>query len=192
MGERKIILDHEVLPDDFRAGAAHMGWELVKEYPASEDNTHEQIYRAGQDGTSTVHYIEDQFVKVRYALTRGPESEALAEQVRSILPHGPDDRVLAAAEDDGEDLQYMVSWMLSATVLGDQAGHDRLRALIEKRLAHENPAVRRVALLAASWLEWPDFRASIERMAEDDPDEDVRREAAKLAGAYRQRDEGQL
>ncbi|MBV9883213.1 MAG: HEAT repeat domain-containing protein [Sphingomonadaceae bacterium] len=192
MGERKVILDHEVLPEDFREGAARMGWELVKEHPAGRDSTYEQIYRAGREGTSTVHYIEDQFVKVRYVFIRGPEADELAEQVMDIFDHAPDASLLAAAEKDREDLQTMVNWMLSATVLGDQAGHERLVALIEKRLAHEDPGVRRIALLAASWLEWPDFRATIERMAEADPDEDVRADAAKLAGAYRQRDEGKL
>jgi hypothetical protein len=192
MSERRIILDPDLLPDDFRATADAEGWELVKESPPEGLLALELIYRAGSEGATTVHYIEDSYVKVRYALTRGPQADAVAEEVIGVFAHIPDDSVKEAAEDETAGPQHMVGWMLSATVLGDQAGHEWLHALIEKRLAHENSGVRRAALIAATWLEWPDFRATIERMAKEDPAGDVRAEAAKLANAYRLRDEGKV
>ena len=86
----------------------------------------------------------------------------------------------------------MVSWLLSAAALGEHAGHERLAKLIEKRLAHEHEGVRRAALIAVSWLEWPDFRATVERMAMTDPEEEVRSYAANLAKAYVLREEGKI
>ncbi|APR88320.1 hypothetical protein A7982_13669 [Minicystis rosea] len=122
---------------------------------------------------------EGSHIKVRYALTRGPEADAVADETMTIFSHASDDVVRAAAEDESEGLQHVVSWMLSATALGDQAGHAWLTGLIEKRLAHENSAVRWAAVRATSWLEWPDFRAT-------------RSDAAALAEAYALRDQGQL
>ncbi|HEX8483166.1 MAG TPA: hypothetical protein VF650_14815 [Allosphingosinicella sp.] len=192
MSERKIILDPDLLPDDFRATADAAGWELISESPPKGLLALELIYRAGSEGATTVHYIEDPLVKVRYALARGPQADEVAEEVKAIFAHIPDESVMEAAEDESEGLQSIVSWMLSATVLEDQAGHQWLHALIEKRLAHENSAVRRAALISVSWLEWPDFRTSIERMATDDPDEAVRQDAASLAQAYAMRDKGEI
>ena len=192
MPERRVILDDSLSPQVFAKGAEEAGWELMQKHPESHSNTLEHIYRAGKDGKSTVHYIEDQFVKVRYALARGPDAKALAKAITDLFPHGPDDRVLAAAEDDSQGPQYSVDWLMSATVLGDQAGHARLRKLVEKRLAHGNPGVRRAALIAVSWLEWPDFRATVDRMAREDQDPGVRDIAAGLAKSYASRDGGKL
>jgi hypothetical protein len=192
MSERKIILDPDLLPEDFRATADAAGWELISESPPEGLLALELIYRAGSEGTTTVHYNEDPLVKVRYALARGPQADEVAEEVKAIFAHIPDESVMEAAEDESEGLQSIVSWMLSATVLEDQAGHQWLHALIEKRLAHENSAVRRAALISVSWLEWPDFRTSIERMATVDPDEAVRRDAGSLAQAYAMRDSGEI
>jgi hypothetical protein len=192
MSERKIILDPDILPDDFRKTADALGWELLKLSPPEGLLALELIYRAGSEGSTTVHYIEDSYIKVRYALTRGPQADAVATEVTEYFGHIPDDSVLEAAEDESEGPQYLVGWLMSATALGDQAGHERLRALIEKRLAHENSGVRRAALISASWLEWPDFRATVERMAKEDPAKDVREDAANLAESYRLRAGGKI
>ena len=192
MSEHRIILDPDILPDDFRTTAADAGWTLVNEAPPSGLLALELVYRLDGHDASTVHYIEDSYIKVRYALTRGPQADALVGEVTDLFAYAPDDAVREAAEDDDEGLQHIVSWMLSATALGDQAGHAWLSGLIEKRLAHDASAVRRAALVAASWLEWPDFRATVERMAQTDPAPDVRQDAAKLARAYGLRDEGKL
>lgn len=192
MQEQRVILDDSLTPKAFAKGAQEAGWQLIQEHPESKDNTLEHIYRAGKDGKSTVHYIEDQFVKVRYALARGPDAKTLAKAITDLFPHGPDDRVLAAAEDDSQGPQYSVDWLMSATVLGDQAGHARLKKLIEKRLAHENAGVRRAALIAAGWLEWPDFRATVDRMAKEDKDPEAREIAAGLAKSYGLREQGKV
>jgi hypothetical protein len=192
MQEQRVILDDSLTPETFAKSAQEAGWQLTHKHPESESNTLEHIYRAGKDGESTVHYIEDQFVKVRYALARGPDASALAKTITDLFPHGPDDRVLAAAEDDSQSPQYSVDWLMSATVLGNQAGHARLRKLIEKRLAHENPGVRRAALIAVSWLEWPDFRSTVDRMAKEDQNPETREIAAGLAKSYGLRDEKKL
>jgi hypothetical protein len=187
-----IILDPIVTPDDFTEGAYVADWELVEERKESESSNYEQIYRAGADGKSTVHYVADQFVKVRYALARGPDAERLATRIKKLFDFEPDRSLLAAAEKERDDLQDMVDGLMSATVLGDQAGHARLAKLVEKRLAHENSAVRRAALISVSWLEWPDFRKTVEHMAKEDPAKDVREAAGNLAESYRLRDKGKL
>lgn len=190
--KRIVILDPIVTPEDFAEGAYVADWELIEERKESKPTNYEQIYRAGGEGESEVHYVADQFVKVRYALACGPDAERLTARIKKLFDFQTDKAVLAAAEKDGDDLQAMVDGLMSATVLGDQAGHKRLVKLVEKRLGHENKAVRRAALISVSWLEWPDFRNTVERMAKDDPATDVREDAANLAKSYRLRDKGKI
>ena len=189
---RKLILSDEVLPEDFREGADEAEWKLVAEQAGDESIPLEHVYRAGVAATSTVHYLEDRLLQVRYVPARGPEADAIIEDVVNHFAHAPDELVLEAAEEETENLQFMIDWLSSATVLGEQAGHERLADLIDSRLEHECPAIRRVALFCASWLEWPDFRARVEEMVVNDPDPEVQEDAARLASGYRLRDEGKL
>ena len=191
MSDRTVILDPSVTAERFKAGADEIGWTLLNEYEAGKDTTYELVYRATADGNNQVNYVEDQFLRVRYALARGSDADEVAADIAQLFPHFDSEDVLAWAEEEDE-LQVMVNWLLSATVLGEQAGHERMRKLVEKRLAHENSAVRRTALISASWLEWPDFRKTVEKMAKEDPAKDVREDAGNLAESYRLRDKGAL
>jgi len=190
--QRRILLDSSITAEDFADAAEVAGWTLIDEHDPGKTGVHELIYRAGEHGKSTVHYVEDTDLMVRYAAARGPDKAPLAAEIEELLPFVTDKAALDQAERDRDDLQEMVDWLLSAAALGDQAGHKRLVALVEKRLGHKSSAIRRAALLAASRLEWPDFRATIERLAKDEPDADTRKDASRLAKAYRLRDEGKL
>lgn len=189
--EDKVVLDDSVTPEVFAAGVEEYGWPLVAELPATNGSNYEQVYALGERGETKAYYVEDHFVRVRYVVTRGPEARAVADGVRYAFAHADTERLLEAAEEDG-DLQTMVDWLMSSTVLGDHAGHERLRALVERRLAHPSSAVRRAALISVSWLEWPDFRRTVERLAGEDPHEDVRLDASSLAESYALRDQGKL
>ncbi|MFT3765068.1 MAG: hypothetical protein QM820_06075 [Minicystis sp.] len=189
--EDKVVLDDSVTPEVFAAGVEEYGWPLVAEHPATNDSNYEQVYALGEGGETKAYYVEDHFVRVRYVVTRGPEARAVADGVRYAFAHADAERLLEAAEEDG-DLQTMVDWLMSSTVLGDHAGHERLRALVERRLAHPSSAIRRAALISVSWLEWPDFQRTVERLAEEDPHEDVRRDASSLAESYALRAQGKL
>jgi hypothetical protein len=187
--EQKIVLDPSVTADKFEEVAERLGWTFAEERPATDLAAYELIYR---NGGTEIHYAEDLIVMVRYVLARGSDISGTVKEIRDNLPTESDEAILAAAEADTDDLQDMIDWLLSATVLGDQVGHDRLVRLVEKRLSHPNSGVRRAAIIAVSWLEWPDFRSLVEKLAKEDSAEDVRADAARLAEAYRLRDEGKL
>jgi hypothetical protein len=191
MAERTIVLDPIVTAAGFAEGADGAGWELVEEHKKSDSINRELIYRREEGDRNTIHYVEDQFLRVRYAFVRGRNAAAIARQVEDRFDYIEEAKILELAEKDG-DPQGKVDGLMSATVLGGQAGHARLVRLVEKRLADESSAVRRAALISVSWLEWPDFRATVEKLAKDDPAADVRTDAANLAESYGLRDDGKL
>ncbi|HEY4183211.1 MAG TPA: hypothetical protein VGM90_40585 [Kofleriaceae bacterium] len=186
---RRILLDSSITDEDFADATVMMGWKLIDEKEPTETTAHELIYRAGK---GTAHYVEDTRIMVRYAAAVGPNIAAIVAEIEELLPFVTDDKALAEAETDRDDLQKMVDWLMSATALGEQAGRVRLVTLIEKRLRHASSAIRRAALLAASWLEWTELRATVEGMAKNDAADDAREDARRLADAYRLRDVGKL
>jgi hypothetical protein len=192
MEEHRILLEPSMDAEDFAEAAEEAGWKLIAENEETKSSPYELIYRTDEKGKTTAHYVDDRFIMVRYAAARGPKKAAVAADIEELLDYVRDADALEEAERDREDLQEMVDWLMTVTALRDQAGHERLAKLVEKRLAHAHSAIRRAALLAASWLEWPDFRKTVERMAKDDPDKDVRRDAAKLAKAYALREKGEI
>lgn len=192
MEERRILLEPSMEPEDFAEAAEEAGWKLIAENEETKSSPYELIFRTDEKGETTAHYVDDRFIMVRYAAARGPKKAAVAADIEELLDYVRDDHALEEAERDRDDLQEMVDWLMTATALRDQAGHERLSTLMEKRLAHDHPAIRRAAWLAASWLEWPDFRATVERMAKEEPEKDVRADAAKLAEAYALRDKGKI
>lgn len=191
MTERTIVLDPVVTAEGFTEGADAAGWDLIEEHAESDTANHELIYRREEGDKNTIHFVEDQFVRVRYAFVRGPDAAAIAKQVEDRFDYSEDAKVIAQAEKDGS-AQDKVDGLMRVTVLGDQAGHARLAKLVEKRLADETSAVRRAALISVSWLEWPDFRKTVEHLAKEDPAKDVREDAANLAESYGMRDQGKM
>lgn len=53
-------------------------------------------------------------------------------------------------------------------------------------MAQEHPMLRAAAVRSTAYTEWPEFVPILEAMADNDPDERVRAEAAKVVGVYRQ------
>jgi hypothetical protein len=192
MEERRILLEPTMEPEDFAEAAEEAGWTLIAENEEEASKPYELIYRTDEKGETTAHYVDDRFIMVRYAAARGPGKAAVAADIEELLDYVRDDEALEQAERDRDDLQEMVDWLLTATALREQAGRERLTALVEKRLGHSSSAIRRAALLAASWLEWPEFRATIEQIAKDESDAEAHQEAARLAEAYALRDKGKL
>lgn len=191
MAERTIVLDPIVTAAGFAEGADAAEWELIEDRKKSASQNRELIYRREEGDRNTIHFVEDQFVRVRYAFVRGPNAAAIAKQVEDRFDYLEEDKLLEQAEKDG-DPQSRIDGLMSVTVLGNQAGHSRLVKLVEKRLADDTSAVRRAALISVSWLEWPDFRTTVARLAKEDPAADVRKDAANLAESYTLRDKGEL
>src|SRR5215471_15868705 len=92
--EVRIVLDPSVTADVFRRGAERRSWSLVSEYPASDDNNFELIYAATKDGGTTVHYVEDHFVNVRYVLVRGPRPGPTVQLVETTVDCYDDEEII--------------------------------------------------------------------------------------------------
>jgi HEAT repeat protein len=68
-----------------------------------------------------------------------------------------------------------VAYELAAAAPGDY--DPRVVQVLERALESESPDVRRAAIIAMGYLEWPQLRPLLERVREKDPDPAVHNEA---------------
>ena len=88
--------------------------------------------------------------------------------IRMALSYFTDADILDSAEDDSASAEEKAVWLTAAAALGEQAGHERLARLIERRLADMGPEVRRAAVVSAAWLTWPELVAKIADLQNDE------------------------
>jgi hypothetical protein len=187
---RTMVLGDEVNMEDIERGAIRKKWKLIKQHPATDDAPLELVYAVSSDKKTTISYVEDHFVMVRYLVIRGKELEKARRLVETTFDCYDDEEIIDNAE-NAKDAQAQVDWLMLVTVIGPQLEKPRFVKLIKKRLSSKEAPVRRAALIAVSWLEWPEFRADVEKLATDKV-RDVREDAKRLVEAYRLRDAGKL
>ena len=122
---------------------------------------------------ATVRWINDAETGVMFFEVEGPGRKTVAKQLADAIPMlGVEDleEVVKARSDDRPSLRralYIVATAAPATA--DQ----RVVDLLTRHFAHEDPVVRRTAMIAAAITRWPEFVEPIKALQED-PDESVR------------------
>lgn len=136
-----------------------------------------------------------------------PKESVTPEQLREALASWPVIRYLAVLGDDAERSEALVRARIDTYTDEELDGFaataatpaDRIRALhyqalaarpdhdarvagtVESALQDPDHRVRGAAILAAAYLEWPALVPRLRELAQSDPDELVRRDAAQLA-----------
>ena len=131
-----------------------------------------------EDGTA-VQYICDGNVDVAYILVSGERAEATAKHVNKQLSSWSikDIRAYAKWASAREDMVialHLIGLIGSDEFDGELYGH------LERGFTHEDPQVRKAAVLAASYLHWPQVTTMAHQLATADPEDDVREAAAEL------------
>ena len=185
----KIILRDPISEDDFRPIAYFQGWLWWDKVPESEEHPYESIYTT-LDKKTSLHFVDDSLLDVRYLLIKGSNVEATAAKARSVLPTWEDAEVLRTARgaDEPEERQRAI---LQSAVLAAENKDPVFLEIFRQARSHPDPAVRRAAMTAISYLGWPELREIVAEYASD-PDPEVRQDAATLLEAYELQDRGLL
>ena len=141
----------------------------------------------GKSHALTLHYLEELFTLSPCAFISG-ENEAqvrtaarVAEQ--QLKPVTPEELFEAADAVQNVPADYMLAVQrlgLGAPVDYDERFFDRIQAAF----VNEVDGVRKAAVWATSWAEWPQFEPLLAQAADNDPAEDVRSDAEFLLDAY--------
>jgi hypothetical protein len=130
-------------------------------------------------GDTQVHLIEEDVhqLVVEGGADRVDLTRRLRERIRCYRPED----MPGVFDDDVHEFGQKLA------ILGAVAPADPDPVLIElfrRGLTHDDPYQREGAVHAAAIPSWPEVRADIERMAAEDPDDDVRRAATVALDSF--------
>jgi hypothetical protein len=170
----------EVTPDEVIGLAAEERWVLGSvddEQPGSPF----QIAWTTADGATTLRYVEDTVLGVRYIVASGP-SDAIAGRLheRGVTYSAAD--VTEMSERARTPQQRLAVTSYAGAAAGDTPDAGLLRTL-ESALEDSEPEIRRVGVMASAYAGWPELLPRLEQIAREDPDAEARKLAARVAAS---------
>lgn len=179
-GIRLIIEDGA--DEALRGFADAWGWEADESRSDPADPMVLGAWRSTRE-PAAIRYRVDPRLDFHVLEVTGEGAEDVSSWVRLLVP--------SRAREDLAGLITLLadppSWvelMHLAAALGDPDELDpELFLTLANGLIHFDARVRQAAVLATAYLPWPRFRTALERLAETDPDPDVRARAAERLAA---------
>ncbi len=167
----RVVLREGVGPVDVDDVALDLDWLLVGHWDATDERPYEDRYVDRAERTS-VSYLDDTYVGLRYLVVTGPDARSVADEAREALPtlSGADAlAALAAARTDAERAAAVPAVALAA-------GEDRSDAVTALRTAavDGDDGVRMAVVRAATYVGWPELRQLLETLRESASGKDVR------------------
>jgi hypothetical protein len=156
-------------------------WEdierAVEDLGGREQDAEEGVSESWDLGGTAVHLFDDPGLGIQQLVVEGGDNERVAAQLRERIPTFTAADMPALFDQPEEEFDFSEGLGILAVVAPPQADSG-LVELFRRGFTHDDPFVREQAALAATVPGWPELRADIERMAQEDEDDDVRTTAA--------------
>jgi hypothetical protein len=160
--------------------ASRERWILDEVAKATKDRPFELVWLTDDEETS-IHYIEDTVLALNCVLVRGEEVDEVVELIRADVETVPREEVLARGRRAEGTWLVNAAYLVAATASSDYDAE--AFAIVERAAEAAEPDARRAAAVSMGYLEWPESRERLERLAHEDPDPDVRQTASTILEA---------
>jgi hypothetical protein len=187
----RIVPAEEVTQGDIDYIAYRMNLAAVREIDASDDAPHEIVFRSRTDAATLIHQVDDSMVDVRYLVVKSGDLAAVVAGIRELIPTVSLDDAETLFESGGAatEVQRAVAYF---GLLAPPTDDERVRSLLERAFVHPERIVRRMAVLACGYAGWPELVTPLRELAQNDPDEDVRKDAEVMVEGYAMKARGEL
>jgi hypothetical protein len=179
---RRFVLCAPTGLDEVSAFATSLGWEKTAEGPADpEKGTGRWVIWRALD-IAELHYMEEVIFDTAYYVLTGQEPrivDALADRAQEALEPWDIGELVEAFDEAENSKRRTTSAVLLALSAGfgfDEQIFTRVVALLE----NPDAAIRGVGVSAALYAGYHELRPCLQAIAENDPDEGVRANAASV------------
>lgn len=174
----RVVLKREVEMSDVRTVAYANNWRM-KTITREGDSPIRKVW-ASRRGDTSITFLEDPYVELRYVVVEGPETSDISRVLRSSLPCWNVEesmRLLLGARDADEMIHAIY---LTAVGAPSEESIEIMNAFISLS-RNDDPVIRRAILVAMNYIgNWPSARDLVEGIYNNDSDEMVRRDAGYL------------
>ncbi|CAM5358283.1 HEAT repeat domain-containing protein [Streptomyces atroolivaceus] len=183
---RNLVVKEDAEPEEVRAFADRNGWDFVGqvERDPEKGTFYEVAWDAGDGGS--IHYVVDEFADVVYLVVRNSDRIAAEERADRIADQLPVWRLDDMLEEFDASV-YPAGWAKALMRLGvgsPLVENADVVTRVRESVQHKDARVRRAALWAMVYAEWPVYRTLLAQMAESDEDPRIAAEAAQAVTRF--------
>ncbi|HWU07508.1 MAG TPA: HEAT repeat domain-containing protein [Streptomyces sp.] len=183
---RNLVVREGAESEDIKAIADRNGWVFAGqvERDPGAGVFYEVKWDPGNGGS--VHYIVDEFADVVYLVVRNDDQGAAEESADRIADQFPVRRLDDMLEEFDASV-YPAGWAKALMRLGvgsPLVENSDVVTRVRESVEHKDARVRRAALWAMVYAEWPVYRALLAQMAGSDEDPHIAREAAQAVARF--------
>lgn len=170
----RIVLRQHVTDDDVQGVAWDLDWNAISVGDRKQATWVDAW--ATVDGATSIHYVHDGPIGMRYFMVRGRDVVGVAQRIVDTCPtwtlaNALDTARLATERDDRLIAVYAMA--LTAPDDPDPAVSSELR----RAAADPDPGIRQSVVIATTYLGWPDLVTVVEELQRADPVDDIRHNA---------------
>ncbi|MFE7559783.1 HEAT repeat domain-containing protein [Kitasatospora sp. NPDC057500] len=176
---RRLILRDSVDNAGIRAFAGAEGWTYRGDI--ERDPANHAFYEAkwSLPGGLSAHFVADEFIDARYLVVSGDDG-ARVREVSARVEAALDVWSVEDLETEFDVCVYPFEQARSVLLLGagsPERAVDSVVMRVLEALRHKDPRVRRAAVQAMVYAEWPEYRQPLAELAAHEADPEVLREA---------------
>ena len=159
-------------------------WMLWGENPRSDVAPYEVVWTS-EDELSSIHYIEDHMVNIRYLQIKSEKVDAITDFVQTLFPDelyrsNQIFQMVDKAESPKVQARGLAYLAVSAPSEFDQSYYD----LFDQALQSPDIDLRLATLLVLSYVEWAPIKRLVREVSLKDQDKQVREAASTILKSY--------
>jgi HEAT repeats len=183
--QRKCIVVHQsVSTEEIDYAAYQRRWGFSGAIEGSEGDergvTFQKIIPPKGVTENYVHYMTEKVKNLPYLILEGETIEVLIKDVDASLPVYSREDIIRMIQAPANQEEYIRGILYLGLRGKFQECDSNTLEIFKQVLQHENPEVRRTAVIAMSYAGWSEFQDLVKSLAKEDPDIDVREMATRF------------
>ena len=181
-GKIRLLLKDSMSKSNVYKLSVIRDWLWLERVPQSDSNPYEEIWvKDVYDDQTSIHYLEDHWIDLRYLVARGPDAEEVAQQILSSLEIVDAQEVLRSSP---IDLEAEIKAVYQIGILAPQAFTQNFFEYLESKLTSKEVSIRKAAIIAVAYIGWSEFKPIVRVLKESDPEPEIREDASRLLDGF--------
>ena len=169
----RIVLKDDVHRDSFGPLAWTANWDFMDIIQSDGKEPFEKVW-VTSDQLTAIRYREDPLLNLRYLLVEGKDQDKVLAEIRQEINTYSDTEIQTLFEMAKNEEEYIHAIRCVGIAALPRKFSQQWFKDFEAALSHPSPEVRDAAILALSYVGWRQFEPLLQKLAQNDPDEQTR------------------